>query len=393
MLRVKTGSTLLDLLTNNIYTPNAIYRAMKIRQADLGRYRRVHLIRGGFDPVNPGGSLPAEALEASPDWTGDAVAEQPGGAAWTQAEGDAASESAGPADAAEDNAASAVGGEMLLSLSTSAVARGRAPGLAEYSGLTAWVEDAARRNPGALQVVDPLLTLREAHPGAVSVQLQPGDVIYLPAPRRTVRIEGLSRPGTYELLSERSLADVLRMAGSVELRYDICNAVVERRDPCCEFQQMYVDLTPGKDDVSNLADLEILDGDTIRLYPRETRIFVHGEVNLPGVFAYNYEDTVSDYITLAQGMTSEANEGWIAIIRQNRDRRYPHEPADVIQVNFKEIHKGHVLPDDYTLKPGDTIYVPPKGERFTLDTVIRAIGTGISTFAVIDQLSGNGNNN
>lgn len=357
-LKVANGTTLYQVLQENLYTiPRTADPALIKPLATPGEYRRIQLVRGA-DPL-AGGSAPGPLNTDS---------------------------TAAPAE-------EATGSGLLLSTPPPAAVSRSAnfSGLPAYTGWSPWVE-ACLSNPScSVSTFDPLQAAREGNLAALDVPLQPNDVIYIPSPQRSVQVYGLAQPGRYELLDEENLADVLRLAGTADLQSDLCNAVIERIDDCCSQGQIFVDLAAGMHDISILADFKVEDGDTIRISPRERRIFVMGEVNEAGAFDYNYDDIVTDYLALAQGMTDDANTGWLAIIRQNRDKRYPLEPADVIQVNFKEIHKGHQLPDDYRLLPGDTIYVPPKGAQFNFQQVISSLTSGFAIFQLFDNNS-SGNN-
>ncbi len=372
LVTLRSGETLYGLLQNFVYTPvsDEASRYPDVEPVDPGTYRRVHLIRGAFDPGS--GELPGKLATAAPALA--LVADT---------------------EADDSDSITTPGSGLLLSAPPAAVVSRSAEfsSLAEYTGWSAFVEQCRHDPDCSVEVYDPLQAAREANPAALSVPLMPGDIVYLPSPRRSVTVFGVSQPGRYELLGEENLADVLRLAGTVDLNSDLCNAVIERDDDCCTQGQIYVDLASGLEHLDELAAFAVQDRDIIRVQPRERRIFVLGEVQAAGAFDYAYDSIVSDYLAQAGGMTGEANTGWLALIRGNRDRRYPLEPAQVVQVNFKEIQKGHPMPDDYRLLPGDTIYVPPKGASFSFSQVISSLTSGFAIFKLFDDGNNSSNNN
>ncbi|MCC7479093.1 polysaccharide biosynthesis/export family protein [bacterium] len=376
LVTMRSGETLYGLLQSYVYTPvsDEASRYPGIEPVDPGSYRRVHLIRGAFDPAS--GSLP--------------------GPPPLQQLQPLAESSSEPAEAGDEGDGIAEGGRsgILLSSAPASVIKKAADfqSLAAYTGWTAFIEKCRQDSACSVEVYDPLLAAREANPAALAVPLLPGDIVYLPTPLRSVTVFGVAQPGRYELLEEENLADVLRLAGTVDLNSDLCNAIIERDDGCCNQAQLYVDIASGMNHLEELAAFEVQDRDIIRIQPRERRIFVLGEVQQAGAFDYAYDSLVTDYLAQAGGMTGDANTGWLALIRGNRDRRYPLEPAEVIQVNFKEIQKGHEMPNDYRLLPGDTIYVPPKGASFSFSQVISSLTSGFAIFKLFDDGNGSSNN-
>jgi hypothetical protein len=110
-----------------------------------------------------------------------------------------------------------------------------------------------------------------------------------------------------------------------------------------------------------------------------------GEVAEGGAFPYVEDSTVLDYIAQTKALLPDAHLAWIAIIRQPRDRTDPLAPAQVIRVNFKELHAGEPTAENYFPQPGDVIYVPPKGAEFTPGDIIAAVGSAITGFAVAER--------
>jgi len=262
------------------------------------------------------------------------------------------------------------------------------------AGFVNWREWIAKRidDPQSdVTVIDPLQITVEGELSANNVVLKAHDVVYIPTPERFVDISGVKNPGRYELLGEETLGDILRLAGTLNYSADLQNTVIRRTDECGNMERLIFNLYPALDDPTVIECYPLENRDVVTIINREERIFVLGEVNSAGTFAFREDSTVLDYIAEAGGETPEAHLAWIAVIRQGRDRLNPQMPSEVIQANFKEIHKGLPLCQDVSLLPGDVIYVPPRGFEFQLPQVIQAISTAVTGYAVVENSQNNSN--
>lgn len=324
--RVDNGTRLLDLLT-------------LLELAGCGTSRRIHVVRGDFD------FSPLAGVTA-------------GSTSITSHENTLAIPSPSTVSRADNN-------------------------LAAQINWRAWINVRKKDPESQVLVIDPLSMTVEGELSANNVEIKPNDVVYIPTPERFVEFTGgVAKLGRYELLDEETLGDVLRLTGVPDYYADLLNVVITRFNDCGQIERLIVNLFPALDDPSYIADFELHNRDQINIAPKETRIFVLGNVNLPGVFDYIEDSTVLDYIAQAGGETPAAHLAWIAIIRQSRDRIGWDETAEVIQVNFKEIHKGLPYCTDISLLPGDVIYVPPKGYRFDIAQIIGTVSGAVTSYAV-----------
>jgi protein involved in polysaccharide export with SLBB domain len=255
-----------------------------------------------------------------------------------------------------------------------------------------WIAERQYDPKSQVWIIDPLCVTVEDDMDAYyryNIELHDGDVLYVPAPERYVDISGVAKSGRLELLSETTLGDVLRLTGSVDYDKDLRNAVVERFAPDGRLVQLYYNVYPLLQNASAISGFVLQNRDKISFMAPERRVFVLGEVVEGGAFTYVSDSTVLDYLALAKSHTPEANMAWVAIIRQNRDRLDPHAAAEVIRVNFKDIHHGECLAGNYFPLPGDVIYVPPKGQEFKVTDVLSALGPVVSAIAIADRNSDN----
>lgn len=94
---------------------------------------------------------------------------------------------------------------------------------------------------------------------------------------------------------------------------------------------------------------------TVRLIGRQSKVFyVLGEVNSPGSFPLAGRETVLDAIVAAGGLTRQAQERKIILVRPS--------PADgcreVLPVCYPQIVQLGDTTTNYQIRPGDRVYVP-----------------------------------
>ncbi|MCB1221177.1 MAG: polysaccharide biosynthesis/export family protein [Planctomycetales bacterium] len=328
IFQLENGASLIDVVSE-----------MELDKQTL--YRRLHLLRGGFDFGKVSNPAP-ETLYAAE-------------------------------------------GQAIITLPSNAVARKSVASLPEYTNWRQWVEQRKQDPATTVSVVDPLLLTMEGELSRYNVALHDKDVVYIPSPEQYVTLTGTTNSGSFELMPGETLGDMLRLSGTLDYTADLVNSVIYRFDDYGNLERLILNLHPALSDYSLIEDFELHNRDIISIVPRENRIFVLGEVNAAGAFGFREDENVLDYIAEAGGETPDAHLAWIAVIRQNRDRLEPGIAPEVIRVNFKEIHKGFPLCTDIFLQPGDVIYVPPKGKSFEFGEVLSTMSTLITGYAVVDN--------
>ncbi len=204
-----------------------------------------------------------------------------------------------------------------------------------------------------------------------------GDTVIVPLRGEAVYIGGgVEYPGTYEIRDGlRTLYDLVQAARPMKTRISSSMAVIlQRKDE--EGQELISEI--------RLTDLEKRGGeillqssDIVRfpfvsrgLAPTESdKVYVSGEVRLPGGYAYSGHLTVQDYIGASGGLTNRANFARAQIVKKNG--------------------VSYSLNEQIRLEPGDTLYVPEVTFKFWQDHV-SIIGTLLAIFATtisITQLS------
>lgn len=188
--------------------------------------------------------------------------------------------------------------------------------------------------------------------------------IFVPLKKRAIEVEGpVRRPGVFELKSERTLLDVLKLTGGFTVGADKKNpiriiryggndnreiievAVDSDSYNHLELQDGDVIIIPHKFLVNHQFDynLKKLPNDNIFYPSQENRVFVIGAVRLPGAFDFNQYYSVRQYLTIAGGTTTMAKNGQIKVVT-------------VDGKTFKAKNGSY----DRVVNPGDTIVVPEK---------------------------------
>ncbi len=78
------------------------------------------------------------------------------------------------------------------------------------------------------------------------------------------------------------------------------------------------------------------------------RIFMLGEIRVPGPYTLKRNTSILQAISLAGGFTEFASKNKIALIRE----------GERIKIRFDDLVRGGGRDEDLVLKPGDTIFIP-----------------------------------
>src|SRR6266567_5865296 len=157
-------------------------------------------------------------------------------------------------------------------------------------------------------------------------------------------------PGVYPLLANRTVLDMIAMAGGLNENAGKV-ATVFRRDNPADVHQVRLNVsvqTPGS---AVEGSLEVLPGDTISV-SRSGVVYILGDVGRPGGFLVEHNDRLSilQALALAQGANQTASLGSTRLMRKTEDGRIE------IGLDLKKILKGDA--SDFLMAEGDILYVP-----------------------------------
>lgn len=201
-------------------------------------------------------------------------------------------------------------------------------------------------------------------------------------------IGAIEKPGVFDVTGQKTVLDILAMAGG--LKEDAGQMLFLIRPPRLEdgdakekkgleektIQTFVIDLEAllVKGDLT--LNLPLSHGDVLNI-PLSGKVFVGGEVMKPGGFSLKGKRmTISQAITIAEGLKSEANGDETRIFRYSGIGN----ERETITVNIYAIQKGQS--EDIYLQENDIVIVPKSGIKAFLigfrDTLKGLLGFGVS---------------
>jgi protein involved in polysaccharide export with SLBB domain len=162
-------------------------------------------------------------------------------------------------------------------------------------------------------------------------KLLSGDVIFIPSVGPTVTVDGeVHRPAIYEIRNEKSVADVVQLAGGLTPEADTGKVALTRIDAALHRVVLQVDLSVG----ASRAE-EVRNGDTLhiaRLRPTlDAGVVVQGYLYAPGAFAYHSGMRLTDVLRSVDDLKPNADLHYILIRRElPPDRRVTVLSADLV---------------------------------------------------------------
>ncbi len=161
-------------------------------------------------------------------------------------------------------------------------------------------------------------------------RLLPDDVVFIPPIGPTVTVDGeVHRPAIYEIRQEKSVADVIQLAGGLTPEADTEKAALTRIDESLHRVVLQVGLAEDAG-----RTVSVRNGDSLRvsrLRPTlDAGIVVQGYVYTPGAFAYRPRMRLSDIIRSVDDLKPNADLHYILIRRElPPDRRVIVLSADL----------------------------------------------------------------
>lgn len=218
--------------------------------------------------------------------------------------------------------------------------------------------------------------------------LADNDVIFVPLVSKLIQVVGaVRRPNYYELKKEKTLADVITLAGGFNIsasmeqpirvvRYRNGDKQVDEIQPDEQAMRAFdvemgdVIFVPDVITAKNQFDYNVASiPGSQPFYPSyDDRVFVLGGVNRPGVFTFSPHYTINQYIAMAGGVSDLGKE------------KYRVTSMD---------GKSRIAKADEYMNPGDTIVVQKRVMR-PIDWVSFTMGIasfGLSTTATVLALT------
>ncbi|MCX6646396.1 MAG: SLBB domain-containing protein [bacterium] len=222
-----------------------------------------------------------------------------------------------------------------------------------------------------ISILDPLEFTREGQIETRNFYLEYGDIIYVPDPETSVNMTGFRRPGEYEVLPGETWSNMITLAGQPDSLHDLANMLLEKRDDNGDLISLYYNLNLL--DETGLAEIPLDNHDQMEVLLYDLNVYVLGEVNEPGAIEYATSLAPLEYISMAGGTTENAQMRFAVIVRPPADHLAPIEDSEVFQVDLVETVLHGRPSATVAIEPGDIIFVPDKGQGFTMDSVFTSL--------------------
>lgn len=162
------------------------------------------------------------------------------------------------------------------------------------------------------------------------MRLEDGDTLLVPPLGPQVTVEGMvRRPGVYELLDEKSLTDVLALAGGILPTAALRHVEVQRVEAHEKRTMLTLDLASNSDGAvdKQMSGFKVQDGDLIHIFPiasyNEDAVYLQGHVLRPGRYSYKAGMKLTDLIASYSDMLPEPAPHYGEIVRLNAPDFHP----------------------------------------------------------------------
>ncbi len=224
-------------------------------------------------------------------------------------------------------------------------------------------------------------------------RLESGDTIFVPPIGQIAAIEGeIKRPAIYELKEPTRVSDLIEIAGGLTPQSYLKRVQVIRSKLNAEREVIDLDLTDFGGNGDSPRDIEIKNGDLVRIYPTDPRIY--NTVRLAGALKHSGEYELKPGMRLTEvlrreNLLPEAYPDKIEIARikddltteilsvdikkaweGDKDQDIPLQRLDLISVRSEFKAPGSIKLEEEIMRPG--IYRFKPGER--LSSLLRRAG-------------------
>ena len=172
----------------------------------------------------------------------------------------------------------------------------------------------------------------------------------------TVTILGkVTYPQQYKITGDMRILDLIAKCGGLALGYFQNNSIeladLERSIIIRKGNVLPIDFYQLIKEGNMLHNIPLMGGDYLYLPSAINReVYVVGEVNEQGHFAYKENMTLGQVIAFCQGLKVSAKTSDVYIVRGNL--KHPR----LFKVNLNSIYRGEMM--DFKLKPNDIVFVP-----------------------------------
>lgn len=186
-------------------------------------------------------------------------------------------------------------------------------------------------------------------------RLESGDTIFVPPVGPVAAVEGeIKRPGIYELKGTTKVSDLIEMAGGVMPQSYLKRVQLIRSRPSAEREVIDIDLTDNAGNGDSPKDTVVQNGDLVRIYPTDPRIY--NTVTLVGAVKHPGEYELKRGMRLSQLLRHEAILPEAFMDRVEIARLKEDLTTEVLQIDLRQAWEADPK-HDISLKPRDQITV------------------------------------
>ena len=187
-------------------------------------------------------------------------------------------------------------------------------------------------------------------------RIENGDTLLVPPAGAQATVTGMvRRPAIYELHGEKTVADVLELAGGILPAAALRHVEVQRLEAHEKRTMLSLDLSADNSTPSQLASFRIQDGDEIHIFPiapyNQDTIYLQGHVLRPGRYSYRDGMKLTDLIASYKEILPEPAAHYAEIIRLNPPDFHP----SVVSFDLAAAMKDPTMAP--ALQPLDTVRV------------------------------------
>lgn len=159
-------------------------------------------------------------------------------------------------------------------------------------------------------------------------RLENGDTLMVPPLGPQVTVTGMvRRPAIYELNGEKSVEDVLELAGGILPAAALRHVEVQRLEAHEKRTMLSLDLSPDNSATAQLTTFKVQDGDEIHIFPiaayNQDTIYLQGHVLRPGRYSFCEGMKLTDLVSSYKDILPEPAAHYGEIIRLNSPDFHP----------------------------------------------------------------------
>jgi protein involved in polysaccharide export with SLBB domain len=159
-------------------------------------------------------------------------------------------------------------------------------------------------------------------------KLENGDTLLVPPLGPQATVTGMvRRPAIYELNGEKTVADVLELAGGILPAAALRHVEVQRLEAHEKRTMLSLDLSPDNSSTSQLTAFKVQGGDEIHIFPiaayNQDTIYLQGHVLRPGRYSFHDGMKLTDLVASYKDILPEPAAHYGEIIRLNAPDFHP----------------------------------------------------------------------